>query len=455
MKKFIVLSALAAVASMAFVACSSDDDLAQQPKAPETIVDNGSSQGTPFSVNPSSDATRADRYGSSAWGNYDGEHPTDFVDCFKLYGKQEGLSAWIDNVVFTRDKTGAKANIWGPNRNSTSNITSLNWPTDDTGTLVKESAVATKFYAITDNAITDLANGNNVTGVTSWMGTEGQFDYASPKTTAEVLWDDPDKDGSTFGVPGTFDTREKTIVDRTQIRDLMYATTTMTEEDVTDGELPLPFHHALSGLSIRAQYISHGEYNSNAADNGYATVKAVYVCGLNTSGTFTMNPVNTEEPVVQSHGGTGAWSAQGIPSIYYYELPGEGETFYCIDNTAANVANPSNRKTIVPIGEWLVIPQTTTAKAWSMDYDTGFLPNPSTTAYIILDIVDKLQAPDHLFLCYPLDTTFNPGKTRVITVDIAQGRCCDLQDSGKCALYYIPGDVITSRQFEMDFEENK
>ena len=456
-RKMILFAALVAASSTAFVSCSSsDDDLAQEaPKAPvagETVVEESVVVGTPFSVAPSNGSTRAVRYGSSAWGDYV-DNSTPYVNCFKLYGKQSGIDAWMNHMIFTRAKAASAS--WTPNRDATGVVdpSAVVWPTTNTG-------VATDFYAITDNDIKDANDASWPNGCVGLNYSGGNsFTYTLQPTTADILWDDPDDGSTTSGIPGVFDTRTKTIVDRTKIRDLMYATTTMTEADVTNdqlkGQLPLPFHHALSGLSIQAQYISGGEYNSNPAENGYATVKAVYVCGLNTSGTFTMNPVNTDDPVDQTKGGSGEWSGLGTPSIYYYELPGDGEKFDCINNTAANVANPSNRKTIVPIGEWLVIPQTTTAKAWNQAYVAGFLPDPSTTAYIILDVIDKTQPTDHLFLCYPLDTTFNPGKTRVITVDIAQGRCCDLNGGGLCDLYYYPGDVIASRKAEMDLEENK
>ena len=177
MKKFIMLSALVAATSTAFVACSSDDDLAQQPKAPETIVDNGSSEGTPFSVMPTSGTTRAVRYGSSAW---DGTSDT-YVNCFKLYGKQGTADPWVKNVVFTRSSKSAN---WIPARDDDGTVSSLTWPVDDPATTeVVESATATNFYAITDNAIKDQANSNALDYVSEWMNTEGSFTYTLPKTT--------------------------------------------------------------------------------------------------------------------------------------------------------------------------------------------------------------------------------------------------------------------------------
>ena len=102
MKKFIVLTAILAAASTAFVACSSDDDLAQQPKAPETIVD--SPKGTPFSLSVSAD-TRSTLYNANAWDKTDG---VPWVKEIKIYGNQADISnIWMNSVVFKRDSYNA------------------------------------------------------------------------------------------------------------------------------------------------------------------------------------------------------------------------------------------------------------------------------------------------------------------------------------------------------------
>ena len=61
MKKFIMLSAVMAAVSTAFVACSSNDDLAQAPAVPEENV----SEGTPLVINVV-DATRGTDYTTSS-----------------------------------------------------------------------------------------------------------------------------------------------------------------------------------------------------------------------------------------------------------------------------------------------------------------------------------------------------------------------------------------------------
>ncbi len=439
MKKFIMLSALVAATSTAFVACSSDDDLAQQPKAPETTIDNGSSQGTPFSVNPSSGATRADRYGSSAWGNYV-DNTTPYVDCFKLYGKQSGLDAWVDNVVFTRAKTGENANIWGPSLTQSTPVASLSWPSGYTTgeSPIKKSAVATNFYAITDNNIfagNHATNPDGIDGVSQWMNTEGSFTYTLQPTTVEVSWEDT-------GNPGALLDQEISIVDPAKMRDLMYATTTKTEADVTDGQLPLQFHHALSGLSIKAKFLSHGEYDSDPDANGWAKIKAVYVCGLNTTGTFTMTPSS----------GTGAWSGLGTSKIYYYAIPDAGGRKIDVqDETNDNKTNPAITE-LVPAGQWLALPQPVTA--CGIDY-SGALP--TTGAYVILKLEDFQDEGTDFFLFYPISTTLNAGKNRVITIDIAQGRdpAYNTDDPLYCDLFYNPSQAggSGSREFSMDEEK--
>ena len=463
MKKFIVLTAIMAATSTAFIACSSDDDLAQQPTAPETIVENGTSEGTPFSVNPSSDVTRAVRYGASAWGNYV-DNSTPYVNCFKLYGKQSGLDAWINNVVFTREKTGANANIWGPNRIQSTPVASLSWPKDDTETpLVKESEVATNFYAITDNAIyagNHATKADGIDGVSQWMNTEGSFTYTlAPKTNTSAMWFDNDA----YAVAAT----TVKYVDLDELKDLMYATTTKTEADVTDGKLPLSFHHALSGLSLKLRFLSNSEKNNNV----YARVYAVMFGGLYTSGSFAMNPVT----------GLGEWPTSDLstPVCYYkyFDTPIDVPAIYEKTNTAAptNVSTDKQiadaTQQVIDPGELLVIPQTTTP--WDYSYTGTVLPTNSTSAYVALWIGDSYGVSDpmdnNMILYYPLNTTFNAGKTRAITIDIAQGRAWDEQGNTAntiigydttdptdpqpiygCALHFNPAEVFASREYEFE-----
>ena len=421
MKKVILLMAACVAVGTAFVACSSDDDLVQQaPVVPEENVEKG----TPFSVMPYSGATRATLFNSNAW---DGTNDT-YVSCFKLYGKQADLTAWMKNVVFTRS---AKAAAWVAARDDDGAVASLTWPKDDTETpLVKESEVATNFYAITDNAIS--TTDNSLTGVNPWMSPEGSFTYTLQTTHASIPWEDT-------GNPGDLISTDVTFVDPAEMRDLMYATTSKMESETTDGALPLQFHHALAGLTIQAKFLSNSDYGNS----GYAVVKAVAICGLKTAGTFTMTPST----------GLGAWSDQATKYNYYYELPTPIQIDAEDDLDASVVASPTI-KNLVPAGEWLMIPQTTTP--WNFSYNNGNLPNANTYTYIVVKLADKQELTKDFFLCFPLNTTFNAGKNRVITIDIAQGRFCpfNFTDENYCDVFYEPSSVFGgSRPFEMDGEE--
>jgi len=211
--------------------------------------------------------------------------------------------------------------------------------------------------------------------------------------------------------------------------------------------LPLPFHHALSGLSIDAKFLSTADKGAG----GWATVKAVTICGLKTSGTFTMNPVNTDDPVDQTKGGTGAWSGLGTYVNYHYEIPVDDQ-----EQLAAELENVSTPHTItlVPKGEWLVVPQTTTP--WDKSYNSDLLPVPANGAYIILRVDEYKNPGFESFLLFPLNTSFNAGKNRVITVDVAQGReyYSDSNTAGVCDLHFQPSQAGGgSRQLDMDGED--
>ncbi|MCR5512768.1 MAG: hypothetical protein K6F43_04290 [Prevotella sp.] len=435
MKKFIMLSAVMAAVSTAFVACSSDDDLALAPAVPEeTVIDTP--KGTPFSVMPYSGATRADLYNKDAW---DGTNDN-FVSCFKLNGRQGTADPWVNDVVFTRS---SKSAAWVAERDADGAISSLKWPKDNPATTeVVESATATDFYAITDNAIKDQANNNALDYVTNWMNPVGSFTYTLPAELVKIVWEDTNNPGSlTTGYldpsdPDYVENPDVNIIKNADLKDLMVATVSHKESDaeVVDGALPLAFKHALAGLTIQAKFLSHGEYDSNSTQNGWAKVKAVAVCGLNTSGPYTF--------------GTG-WGTLSTPVNYYYELT-TPEKFDVQDETDANKANPTT-KTLVAAGNWLVIPQTTTP--WDISYNSGLLPNPATCAYVILKLEDFKNVGTDFFLCYPLNTTLHAGKNRTIVIDIAQGRdySYNTDDPDKCDMYYHPATIFGgAREFKMD-----
>ena len=73
-------------------------------------------------------------------------------------------------------------------------------------------------------------------------------------------------------------------------------------------------------------------------------------------------------------------------------------------------------ETLVSAGEWLVIPQTTAP--WDAKYLGNSAP-ASNVAYIAIRLVDDYTGDD-LELFYPISTTFNAAKNRVITFDLGQ-----------------------------------
>lgn len=366
MKKILIMSALAAV-STAFVACSSDDDLVQQaPVVPEETV-----VGTPFTISTGAD-TRATLYNANAW---DKSNSTTWVRDLKLYGKQGSNDPWMNSVIFHRDAYNAD---WAPNRSaSEASLSTVNWPTADKTT-------PTTFYAITDNAI-GTGTTAAIAGVSEWMSTPGSFTYTLPTTTDDILWYDDNAYEQA-------ETNEYTYVTNAALTDLMVASTESAE--TANGVLSLAFTHALAGLTIKAIFASDAE----AANNASATVKSVMVCGLNGAGTYTF-------------GAATPW-ASNTKVNYYYELP-TPKPF-----AAEAESGTHTPEEIVPAGTWLAIPQTVTA--WDEKLP-GTDTYPTEGAYIAVRIHDSVGDLDYI-LCFPLATTLNAAKNRVITINIADGR---------------------------------
>ena len=415
MKKFIVLSALVAVASTAFVACSSDDDLAQQPKAPETIVENSSSKGTPFSVNPSSGATRAARYGASAW-NGTSKLGQPWVREFKLYGNQGTNEPWMNNVVFQR--TSYTSTSWSPVRDATGSISEVSWPADNPATTdVVESAAATNFYAITDNAI-DGTKSDALANVSSWMApTVGQFDYLMPTATkANMEWIDVSTGN------GVYETASTAYVDSTKIKDLMVASASTNEAGTSGGVLNLAFTHVLAGLTVKAKFLS----NLSAGQSNFVTISYIKICGLKTSGTYTFGSGwgNLDDYVVYYK----EWTGDDKPVLY---AQAEGTT---AESTPALVIEE-----LVCPGEWLAIPQSTTP--WDASYMDSDAAAPGV-AYVAVRLVDD-KTGDDLELWYPLNITLTAAKNKVLIIDLGQFfEPYDSEDNVNAVHYYKPTSVL-------------
>lgn len=393
MKKILVLSALAAV-STAFVACSSNDDLVQQaPEVPEETV-----VGTPFTISTGAD-TRATLYNANAW---DKSNSTTWVSDLKLYGKQGSNDPWMNSVIFHRDAYNAD---WAPNRSaSEASLSTVNWPTADKTT-------PTSFYAITDNAI-GTGTTAAIAGVSEWMSTVGSFVYTLPTTTGDILWYKDNGYDFSNDVYNSY-----TYVTDAALTDLMVASAESAE--TANGVLSLAFTHALAGLTIKAIFASDAEASNSAS----ATVKSVMVCGLNGAGTYTF-------------GAATPW-VSNTKVNYYYELP-TPKPF------AAEVESGTHTpEEIVPAGTWLAIPQTVTA--WDEKLP-GTGTYPTEGAYIAVRIHDSTYDLDYI-LCYPLATTLNAAKNRVITINIADGRDVfggEDQDEGNsfASHFYTPAQSV-------------
>ncbi len=381
MKKFIMLSAVMAAVSTAFVACSSDDDLAQAPAVPEeTVIDTP--KGTPFSLSVSAD-TRSTLYNADAWNE---TNSGTWVKEIKVYGKQTGASdPWVNNVVFKRNAYNAD---WVANRSAAAeSITELNWPSENTDK-------ATTFYAITDGDNMGSGTTAAIPYVSAWMSTVGTFSYSLPTTTSDILWYNNNGYDFSNDVYNSY-----TYVTNSALKDLMVASVATTE--TSDGTLNLAFAHALAGLTIKAIFASDGEFANSAS----AKVKSVMVCGLHVAGTYTF--------------GAGTPWATNTAVNYYYELP-TPKVF-----AAEAEAGTHTPEEIVPAGTWLVIPQTVTAWDEKLPKIGGSFTGtyPTESAYIAVRIHDSTYDLDYI-LCFPLTMTKDlvAGKNRVITINIADGR---------------------------------
>ena len=411
MKKILVMSALVAI-SAAFVACSSDDDLAQQPKSPETIVDTP--KGTPFSVQPTSGATRAARYNADAW-NGTSKFGRPWVREFKLYGKQ-GDNVWMNNVVFQR--TAYNQTDWKPVRDASGAISKVCWPADDPATTdVVESAAATDFYAITDNAI-QSSSSDALANVSRWMApTVGQFDYVMPTTTkANMEWI-----LAADGQNGVYETASTAYVDSTQIKDLMVASASTNEAGTDGGVLDLEFKHVLAGLTVKAKFLS----NQAAGEGNSGTIKYIKVCGLKTSGTYTF--------------GSG-WSKLDDYVIYYKEWTGSDKPVLSAQEEGTAAEAVAIQDLVCP-GEWLAIPQSTSP--WDVSYMDS-APAAAGVAYIAVRFEDDTTGDD-LELWYPLNITLTAAKNKVLTIDLGQffePYDKDTKDNTKAAQYYKPTSVV-------------
>ena len=415
MKKFIMLSAVMAAVSTAFVACSSDDDLAQAPAVPEETV----SEGIPFSVVAfNTDDTRAVRYNADGEGvNPDGTTPSGeaakyaFVKSFKLYGKQVTAgNTWIDNLIFARTAKTGDGSKFSPARDNAGEafVGTLTWPTTNTDQ-------ATTFYAITDNDIA-TGSGNTISNVT-WNPGSSNFTYTMPTKSETIEYIE-------YSDALDVISASKTVVDADALRDLMVATAEKTAATAPTNAVGLSFDHVMSGLAINAWFVSG---QADLVVPATVSIKSVMVCGLKGTSTYTF--------------GSG-FGDKTIPVIYYKKFSP------AILATKQPVWDDPDKKTgphwdsdhtlyeLVKPGEWLVIPQECTP--WNRSVNDDDFPS-MTGAFISLLINDgnkdalisfplttnaahKEDVTNTPLSSLPATLAFNPGKTRTININIALGR---------------------------------
>ncbi len=482
MKKFIVLSALVAATSTAFVACSSDDDLAQQPKAPETIVDTP--KGTPFSLTVSDD-TRATLYNADAWGT----SGANAVTMLKLYGKQQNQTTpWLNDAVFTR---AANSTAWSVNRDATHTSFGTDdkptWPVTDA---THDSSIPTDFYAITDNAIGDGTSAT-ISNVGSWMSKindntnpAASFTYTMGTVNGPVPHIDK--------VEGTGYIDDPVVnadyVDASKLKDLMVAKATTIEP--ANGNLTLSnFTHVLAGLNIKLIFRNDGVI-SNAQGSHQAVIHYIKIMGLNTSGTYDFNAAGTDaDPYWKDLSGADA-------SCYYkefnsYQLIDSDEDEY---DEAANTEDVTDfpdvatltrgdvytvyrkeidtdvytyKKVVSPMtipavaesttpsdadndfwlvnktDPWMVIPQETDPWAGTKCASGSYITEGK--AYIVLGITDDQYTTDvEVFL--PLDTEFVAGTNKTLRLDLGKFRdlYADAKPTGGDGIadyYFLPSDT--------------
>ena len=437
MKKFIMLSAVMAAVSTAFVACSSDEDLAQQPKAPETIVDTP--KGTPFSLSVSA-ATRAKLYNEDAW---DGSDVGDgnWVNQIVLYGKQ--TDAWLNSNIFVRTSKAADAS-WTTNRTLTATgVSTPTWPTENTST-------PTEFYAITDNDMIIDDDNANISNVGAWMSTLGTFTYTMAKVEGEYLPHiDPNQAQTGKIVAGGVETD---YVNVSTLKDLMVASATKKESETTNGQLELTFSHVLAGLSIKAIFLNNEVlegYQAYQADNtldfnsGNALIHYIKIMGLKTSGTYTFNPSGTDPNWDISEGAYVCYYKAFSPAITVNAFAepdypdGATADQKAAAKAAAIAAADENKWLVEKTDPWMVIPQPT--DPWDCQGCSGGKYIADGKAYIVLGITDHLET-ENVEIFLPLDTEFVAGKNKTLRLDIGKFR--DLyNNTGDAAYYFEPAQA--------------
>jgi hypothetical protein len=396
MKKILMLVACTA-AMTAITSCSSnDDDVLPQatvaPAAEETVVETA--KGTPFSISVSGD-TRATLYGTTGWTAANSTS-SNWIKDIKIYGIQKSddpvvNNNWMKSNVFTRAKY--DTDTWTTSRDAESTSASTpTWPTTNT-------SVATKFYAITDNAIGDGLVAE-ISNVGPWMSPEGTFTYTMSYLTANLPHIDS-FEGTGYLVTGGVETN---YVDVSNLKDLMVASTTKKESETTSGQLSLNFSHVLAGLNVKLIFRNDDYQNTGQVQY----IHYIKIMGLKTSGTYTFNPTGTNPN----------WDTSAGTYLCYYKNFGTPIQITADPQSYSATQADHNKWLVEKNDPWMVIPQTT--DPWNgIGLATGSGAEyyiTSGKAYIVLGLSNEDMEDIEAFL--PLNTTFNAGTNKTLRLDL-------------------------------------
>ena len=342
-KKFLFLSALAA-ASTAFIGCSSDENLAEVPEVIEEPAPEPEPQGTPITVMLNNGGTRADLTTTVA-----------DLQSFKLWGIHNNARQ-INGAVFTGNNTDG----W--------TATGANWPTTN-------KFIATSFYGYADYSDLSSADPTGLTDVNidqngqsfhySLGDGESSTVYYSQYTQAIIDEYDPDGSNGLVALREDLKSTEEVynVQDVTSMpTDLLVTADGLEEtEEGNSGKLDVTLQHALSNLIIKAKFTTSTSGETWAPGWTYY-IEWIRIHGLYTSGTYTF--------------GSG-WSVDTDTDgqVVYQKFFGEG-----VEGGAMPVTIQDHTKiasdgvaytTLIPAGEFMVIPQDYSARAWEPDGSTA------------------------------------------------------------------------------------
>ena len=295
MKKFIMLSALVAATSTAFVACSSDDDLAQQPKAPETTVE----EGTPLVVKVL-DATRG-----TDWTNGAGANP---LDKFTLFATANGSTTrW----------SGALGDRTNPTPATPTNSRGTLFENDGSGNFAPTSTINWQdgrwdFYALSDATFSE--------------------EYINPSKPTDGVQDAEHLDAASRSFSYTV------LTNYNAQTDLLVAEA--IDKQKSGGNVDLQFYHGLAQIGqITLNFANLGQDNTAF----FFIIKSITIHGLKGTGTYTF-PASWSSTTYND----GTWAPlDGSEPVegYHIELPQfelDGNNNYKIFEETVDPSDPTD-----------------------------------------------------------------------------------------------------------------